>query len=115
MYEEYQAETDKPGWSGICVGGPLDSQEGASRYPSGFLLVDRPANRVWIYDWSESNAMFFVREAEGSELISDPDAPKNRFRAAEESEFDIRAAEPKTTGEDTRFGSHLRASGGVAE
>lgn len=88
---------DKHVWSGVCIGGPMNSQEGASRYPSGFLLVDRNINRVWIYDWSEAENCFYVRIADGEELVNDPDAPKNRFRAAEESEFDIRAID--TTGE----------------
>lgn len=93
MREVYEAEQEKPVWSGPCFGGPLDGQEGASRYPSGFLLVDRQANKVWIYDWSGSDSRFYVRDAEGAELISDRHAVKNRFRAAEESEYDIRAAE----------------------
>lgn len=91
MEEVYSADEDKPVWSGPCVGGPMNNQEGASRFPSGFLLVDRPNNKVWIYDWVPSLSQFLVRAETGAELVNDPEAPKNRVRAAEEAEFDIRA------------------------
>jgi len=57
------------------------------------LLVDRPANKVWIYDYvAEPTPQFVCRVAEGADLQSDPAADKNRFRAAEELEFDLVAA-----------------------
>jgi hypothetical protein len=77
-------------WNGPCVGGPLDAQDGVSRFPLGFLLVDRPANQCWIYDWTDGQ--FVVREAAGTELVSDPDGDKNRYRAADEAEYDVIAA-----------------------
>lgn len=85
-------------WSGPCIGGPLDTQEGASRFPSGFLLVHRPGDRVWIYERVETpetptGYSFLVRVAEGQELVEDPDAPENRFRAAEEAHYDVKAAD----------------------
>lgn len=85
-------------WSGPCLGGPLDTREGISRFPQGFLLVDREASRVWIYDligFSESptGRAFQVRMQAGELLISDPGAPKNRYRAADEAEFDIRTVD----------------------
>lgn len=82
-------------WTGQCLGGPMNGQVGESRFPKGFLLVDRPANRVWIYDFVAGDDVFQVRDESGTELISDPDAERNRFRAAEESKYDIRAAEPR--------------------
>lgn len=91
MIDHSEVESEKVVYSGPCVGGPMNNREGASRYPSGFLLVDRPRDKVWIYDWVHTMESFLVRDADGVDLISDPDAPKNRFRAAEESEFDIRA------------------------
>jgi hypothetical protein len=33
-----------------CVGGPLDGQVEESRFEKGFILVDKPADKVWIYD-----------------------------------------------------------------
>lgn len=85
-------------WSGPCLGGPMDAQDGVSRYRSGFLLVDRPGCRVWIYDYvpygeSPTGGAFQVRIQDGEVLIEDWEAPKNRWRAAEEREFDIRALE----------------------
>lgn len=95
MTEQYSV-TEEPIWSGPCIGGPLHAREGASRFPKGFLLVDRPGKRAWIYDyvpWADSptGGAFQVRIAEGAVLVEDLNAPKNRFRAAEESEFDVRA------------------------
>ena len=84
-------------WSGPCWGGPLDTQEMVSRYPMGFLLVDRPAGRCWLYDWKDPG--FLVRVADGYPLENDPDAPKNRFRAADEAEYDVVAA-PWIGGDD---------------
>jgi len=85
-------------WSGPCLGGPMDARDGVSRYPQGFLLIDRLINRVWIYDYipfgeSPTGGAFQVRIEDGEELINDPDLPKNRWRAANETEFDIRAVE----------------------
>jgi hypothetical protein len=82
-------------WSGPCLGGPMDTMDGVSRFPSGFLYVDRMVCRAWIYDFiplgeSPTGGAFQVRMEQGSELIEDPDQYKNRWRAAEESEFDIR-------------------------
>lgn len=82
---------EKPIWNGPCHGGPMNHEDGVSRFPRGFLLVDRVHNRVWIYDWMDDG--FYVRLENGSVLINDPEAPKNRWRAAEEAEFDIRAWE----------------------
>lgn len=31
-------------------GGPLDNQQVTSRFPRGFLLVDKPNARCWLYD-----------------------------------------------------------------
>lgn len=90
-------EEEKVVFNGQCVGGPMNARDGASRFPRGFLLVDRPNNRVWIYDWVGTMRQFLVRTEEGAELISDPDADKNRFRAAEEAEFDIRALDMEVT------------------
>lgn len=32
-------------------GGPLDGKKIESRYPKGFLLVDKPQQKVWIYHY----------------------------------------------------------------
>jgi hypothetical protein len=58
-----------------CIGGPLNGQEAMSRFPKGFLLVDKPTNRVWIYD---------LVQGEG---LTDPDTWK--CREPEEKYTDI--------------------------
>lgn len=78
-------------YEGPCVGGPLDGAVSQSRFPKGFLLIDKPNNRVWIYDYADGQ--FAVRNPEGEELNSDPTATHNRYRAAEERSYDIRAYE----------------------
>lgn len=77
---------------GVCRGGPLDGKTAVSRFPKGFLLVDKPNNRAWIYEWGfPGEGEFAVRDADGMELISDGSAPMNRFRAAEERSYDVLA------------------------
>lgn len=74
---------------GVCVGGPLNGQEARSRKLKGFILVNRELATVWFYDWDGSK--FTCRDPEGTPEISDPGAPKNRYRAATEDEFDVLA------------------------
>lgn len=76
-------------WSGPCSGGPFDITEVVSRYPSGFLGVDRGRRLAWIYDWVPGEGRFVVRFEEGADLISDPSSYRNRWRAAQEREFDV--------------------------
>jgi hypothetical protein len=80
-------------WNGPCIGGPMDGRDGVSRFPSGFLLVDRPSGKCWVYDWLPGDESFLVRVSDGEPLIEDRSAVKNRYRAAEESEFDVIAWE----------------------
>jgi len=70
---------------GVCRGGPLDGQPGQSRFPKGFLLVDRPADRCWIYEWTGSE--FQVRDPQPM-----PVDTAKRWRAAEEATYDVVAA-----------------------
>jgi hypothetical protein len=63
-----------------------------SRFPRGLLLVDRPAAKVWIYDYTpgpfgEHLGAFTAREPEGRA----EDVP-SRFRAALEPEYDVVSA-----------------------
>jgi hypothetical protein len=83
-------------WSGPCIGGPMNAMDGASRFPKGMLVVDRPGNRVWVYDYiplgeSPTGGAFQVRTEEGAELVDDWSQPKNRVRAAMEAEFEVRS------------------------
>ncbi|WP_345513894.1 hypothetical protein [Phytohabitans houttuyneae] len=54
---------------GRCHGGPLDGQVRISRYPSGFLLGDKPSGRAWFYDWRDG--AFHVRDPEPQPLTDD--------------------------------------------
>lgn len=82
-------------FEGTARGGPLDGTDQNSRFPKGFLLVDKPGNRVWIYDYTDGE--FVVRVDEGEELVSDPSATHNRYRAADERSYDVRAYDPAAT------------------
>lgn len=75
-------------YEGECHGGPLDGQDMVSRFPKGFLLVDKPGNRCWIYEWEDDD--FYVRNEDGEEVLVE--GPKNRYRAAEEENYDVIAA-----------------------
>ena len=80
------------GHQGMCSGGPLDGQEAASRFPRGFLLVDKPAGTSWLYDWTGDR--FTVRREEPMPVQDGPaDSPgDSRYRAAAEPFFDVLAA-----------------------
>jgi hypothetical protein len=80
-------------WSGPCLNGPYRGVTLTSRFPKGVLLVDRPGNRAWIYEWV--GGAFQVRDSEPTELISDRNAPKNRWRAALEPNYDVKAYDPE--------------------
>ncbi len=76
-------------WVGPCTGGPLDGQTLISRYPKGVLVVNRPTDSAWVYDWDGTK--FAARSDEPDELVEDGDADKNRWRAALEGNYDVMA------------------------
>lgn len=69
----------------------MDQKQGQSRFPYGFLLIDKEQQECWIYDWHGSSHCFFVRDRFPAELINDPGAIRNRFKAAVGFDYDIRA------------------------
>lgn len=81
-------------YTGRCVGGPLDGQVVESRFPKGFVLVDKNADLAWLYDYTEAQpkpggeifSTFQAREADGRTLDHE-----KRIAAAEHSEYDVRA------------------------
>lgn len=76
-----------------CVGGPMDGQLLIRREDhgrKGVLLVDRPANECWVYEWEESRQVFLARNAIPAEVLIE--GPVNRYRAAEEDNYDVVAA-----------------------
>ncbi|WP_341719925.1 hypothetical protein QQG74_09565 [Micromonospora sp. FIMYZ51] len=75
---------------GVCLGGPLDGHPAVSRFPKGFLLVDKPAGVCWIYEWQPDRGVFTVRDEMPEPAYTE--GPKNRYRAAEEANYDVLAA-----------------------
>lgn len=75
-----------------CSGGPLDGQEFTSRFPKGFLIVNRPAVQVVVYDW---NGISFAARPVEPELTW---GPKNRYRAALEPNYDVVAYDAERMG-----------------
>ena len=76
---------DAPGagtYMGECHGGPWDTRVVTARRPNGFLLVDKPGNRAWVYDWNGD--AFICREPVGDELDFD-----RRMKAAEDPDWDV--------------------------
>lgn len=73
-----------------CRGGPMQSKlllRREGRGPKGVLLVDRPANRCWIYEWDERSRTFACREEAGQ-----PIEEAGLVRAADEDSYDVIAA-----------------------
>lgn len=81
---EDDPDSEKTLYIGQCVGGPLDGKEGVSRFPKGFVLIDKPNSVAWVYDYSESTGIFTSRSPD----IHDRERGK---RAADESDYDVRA------------------------
>jgi len=73
---------------GLAHGGPMHELEVSSRYPKGILVVDRPNNLAWLYDWSEEAKVFNIRLGYENGQTLDYDS---RIRAAEEPDYDVRA------------------------
>jgi hypothetical protein len=84
---EHPAGEDHELYVGVCRGGPWHGRHGESRYPQGFLLIDKPRRRVWLYDRMPDGS-FRVRSQSPAPLLDD--GPDNRRRAAEQPHYDIR-------------------------
>lgn len=69
---------------GMCRGGPRDGEEAVSRFPKGFLLVDKPSGVCWIYDWAQDVPVFNCRRDTGYELDHN-----RRIKAAEQFDYDV--------------------------
>lgn len=79
-------------YQGICYGGPFDGLRGQSRFPKGFLLVDKARNCCWIYEYEggdEPPGVFKVRDEQPMRVLTE--GPRNRYRAAMEPNYDVRA------------------------
>jgi hypothetical protein len=80
-----------PTYDGTCHGGPWNSRAVQVRFPKGFLLVHKPEQAVWIYD-RRGDGDFYARSPMPQTLREDGEL--NRWRAAQESSYDIRVLEP---------------------
>ncbi len=78
--------------TGICLDGPLVGQELTSRYPKGVLVCDRPAGHLFIYDWTGDGYFKSRTGSEPMRLEENETADDNRWRAAEEGDYDVIAA-----------------------
>lgn len=77
-------------YEGQCMNGPLQGQLAVSRFSKGFLLVDKVEELCWIYEWDKEDKCFYVRDPEGEFVHTSGE--KNRYRAAEEPNYDVIAA-----------------------
>lgn len=75
-------------YEGRCIGGPLHGREMVSRFPKGLLLVHKPAEMCWLYDWDDSQKVFRVRVDSAGGIWRDLDTAK-RLQAAEEFDYDV--------------------------
>ncbi|HEX8348108.1 MAG TPA: hypothetical protein VF657_25765 [Actinoplanes sp.] len=110
--EPVDAGEDAGPWEGPARGGPLDGTTQTSRYPRGLLAADRPAGLGWLYDWTGRE---FVARNAGVPvpLIEDPGAPDNRYRAAEEGDFDVIAV-PDAGDDPATVDAYTEDDGGFA-
>lgn len=78
-------------YEGIAQGGPLDGIEIQSRFPRGFVAVDKVNGKAWVY---HHRPRLFLKDA----FYLDPDDSGNtereldhekRWTAAEDIEYDI--------------------------
>ena len=76
-------------YEGVCHGGPMHGHRATTRFPEGFLLVDKPRRWCWLYE-RVGEGDFYVRDAAGEQVHTD--GPKNRYRAAFEGNYDVIAA-----------------------
>lgn len=77
-------EPEKTLYIGQCIGGPMDGQQGESRFPKGFMLIDRPNSAAWVYDYDPESAIFTAREQDIHDNM-------RTQKAAEGIDYDVRA------------------------
>jgi hypothetical protein len=86
MADDDYDDDDLEVFRGAVAGGPWDGLTAESRYPRGFLLVDMDKQLVWIYDRRDDGS-FKVRDNNPVQILDD--GPDNRWRAADEEDYDI--------------------------
>ena len=81
----------KPVRRGLAEGGPFNGQALSTDYPKGIIVIDRPRNVAWVYDWSEDSKKFVARSDEPSTLVWDQSQQSNVRRAMEENNYEVRS------------------------
>lgn len=89
-------------YDGICVGGPWAGLTSQSRFPKGFVLVDRSAERVWVYDRIEvgdapTGTSYVAREMDVLDW-------SRLEKAAAEPKYDVRAWDDGLIPDDLEVG-----------
>lgn len=74
---------------GPALGGPLAGEILTTDYPKGIIVVDKPKNKAWVYDWNFETRNFQAR-AEQS-LVWDQAEKFNIRRAMEENHYEVRS------------------------
>lgn len=73
-------------YEGICFGGPMNLAMAVSRFPKGFLAVDKRSNKCWIYEWDNESKSFSVRDENPATVDL-----AARIHAAEGTNYDVLA------------------------
>lgn len=85
-------------FTGTAIGGPLDGQECTCRTPDGFILVDRPAGRAWLYKRGDGGDWFLSPGPHGQEWR--PYDPAKALDAAMGDTHDVRSVPGWPKGRD---------------
>lgn len=81
----------RPVYRGVAFGGPLSGQTIQTSYPKGIILVDRPKNYAWIYDWADNPGRFISRSDQPNPLEWRQAEEFNVRRAMEENNYEVRS------------------------
>jgi len=81
---EKASDVEAEHYEGMCEGGPMDGIPGQSRFPRGFVVIDQPDSRAWVYDYDPARNVFISRQKDIHDRI-------RHLHAAEGSNYDIRA------------------------
>lgn len=87
-------------YTGLCHGGAWHGRHADSRFPKGFLLIDTSTDpdTGWIYDRHDDDGGFYARSDAPIEITDDESQPYNRWRAAEEPNYDVRVLDDESAG-----------------
>jgi hypothetical protein len=83
-------EPEETLFTGPASHGPYHGLILESRFPKGILFVDKQQGLCILYDWSPDARVFYARSDFPVPLRTD--AGDNRYRAASEFDYEVRAA-----------------------